>query len=215
MHFHVITLFKDAIESYVNESIVGRAKGEKKIKVTYYNPRHFAGKKVGYVDGKPYGGGPGMVLQALPIVKSVEKALSSAKSRKKVKVIILSPNGTQFTNDYAHKLSKNVEHIILIAGRYEGIDSRVNKILRAEEISAGPYILTGGELPAAMIIDAVSRQLKGVLGNFESREESRIAGSEVYTRPEVLEYKGKKYKVPRVLLSGNHAKIKEWKAKHT
>ncbi len=212
MHFHVITLFKEAIESYVNESILGRAQGEGKIKVSYYNPREFAEDKVAYIDGKPYGGGPGMVLQALPMVRAAAKAIENAvRSSKKPKVILFSPSGKQFTNEYAQKLAKNYKDIILISGRYEGIDGRVKKILKAEEVSVGPYVLTGGEIPAAIVIDSVSRQIPGVLGNFDSREEARASSSEVYTRPEVLEYKGKKYRVPKVLLSGNQKKIDEWK----
>lgn len=226
MHFHVITLFKEGIDSYLNESILGRAKGEGKIKVTYYNPREFTDKKVAYIDGKPYGGGPGMVLQALPFIKAVEAALTvkkrpskergsteASRPNVKTKVIIFSPQGKQFTNEYARNLVKKYTNIILIAGRYEGIDARVRKILKAEEISVGPFVLTGGEIPAAIVIDAVSRQLEGVLGNFNSREEARTAAKETYTRPEVLLYKGKKYRVPKVLLSGDHKKIEEWKKK--
>jgi len=243
MHFHVITLFKDAVDSYVNESILGRAQGEGKIKVSYYNPREFSEKKVAYIDGKPYGGGPGMVLQALPFIKAVEKALKGKKrpseamterergnteasklnvgsteaSRPNVrtKVILFSPRGKQFTNEYAKKLAKNYKDIVLIAGRYEGIDARVKKVLKAEEVSVGPYVLTGGEIPAAIVIDTVARQLPGVLGNFGSREEARVASGEVYTRPEILEHKGKKYRVPKVLLSGHAKKIEEWRKKNS
>lgn len=216
MRFHVITLFKDSIDSYVNESILGRARGEGKISVFYYNPRDFTPplkgkKKPGYVDGKPYGGGPGMVLEALPLIKAAEKALLG---KKKTKVILFSPSGKQFTTAYAKKLAKEKEDIVLIAGRYEGVDARVKKILKAEEISVGPYVLTGGEIPAAVLIDSVSRQIPGVLGNFDSREETRVSTSKTYTRPEVLEHKGKKYRVPKVLLSGDHKKIEAWKRKN-
>lgn len=217
MRFHVITLFKDAIESYLNESILGRAKGEGKIKVNYYNPRDYAeplksGKKVSYVDGRPYGGGPGMVMEAMPVVKAVEQALKK-QSKNKTKIIIFSPKGKQFTNEYARKIAKNYRDVILISGRYEGIDARVKKILKAEEVSVGPYVLTGGEIPAVIVIDAVSRQLEGVLGNFDSLEEDRVLNSEVYTRPEIITYKKKKYKVPKVLLSGDHKKIEKWRMK--
>jgi len=99
----------------------------------------------------------------------------------------------------------------LICGRYEGIDARVDKILKTKKVSIGDYVLTGGEIPAMILIDSISRQVKGVLGNFDSREEERVSSSEIYTRPEVLEYKGKKYKVPKVLLSGNHKDIEAWK----
>lgn len=212
MRFHVITLFPESIEPYVESSILGRARAQKLIEVRYYDPRDFSEKQLAYVDGKPYGGGPGMVLQALPFVCAAEKALAIArkKSRKKPKVILLSPGGKPFDNTYARKLAK-LDDVVLLAGRYEGLDARVKKILKAEEVSVGPYVLTGGELPAAIIIDATARQLEGVLGNFDSLEDSRTASSDVYTRPEVLEHNGKKYRVPGVLLSGNHAAMEVWR----
>ena len=108
-----------------------------------------------------------------------------------------------------------LKDIILISGRYEGIDTRVKKILKAEEVSIGDYVLTGGELPAMVVIDAIARQIPGVLGKFESVEENRITASEIYTRPEIISYKGKKYKVPKILLSGHMANIEKWKTKRT
>jgi len=129
----------------------------------------------------------------------------------KVKIIFFLPSGKQFDTTYAKKISKKFTDIILICGRYEGIDARVKKIFKCEEISVGPFVLTGGELPAEILIDCISRQVEGVLGNFDSLEESRVASSDVYTRPEILEYRGKKYRVPKVLLSGDHKKIEEWK----
>jgi tRNA (guanine37-N1)-methyltransferase len=160
-----------------------------------------------------------MVIQALPVIKAIEKAKSNcslirANRRivEKVKIIWLSPGGKQFETGTAKKLVK-FKHLIIICGRYEGIDARVKKAFKVEEISIGPYVLTGGELPAMAIIDSVSRQVEGVLGNFDSREEERVSSSDVYTRPEVLEYKGKKLRVPKVLLSGHRAKIEEWKKK--
>lgn len=209
--FHIITLFPEVIDAYANVSILGRAQREKKIKVKTYTPRDFSGGDIyTRVDGKPYGGGPGMVMQALPILKAVAKARGKKKS---AKVYILSPQGKQFTNAIAQKIAKEHKDIILIAGRYEGIDARVKKILHAENISVGPYVLTGGELPALSVVDAVARQIDGVLGKDESREETRAASAEVYTRPEILIHKGKRYAVPKVLLSGNHKKIEEWRAK--
>lgn len=219
MHFHVISIFPDLVASYLSESILARAIKEKKIKVSFYNPRDFAKaspaqkvKEKPYlrVDDKPYGGGPGMVMEALPILKAVEKAKSKIKG-KKIKVIFFAPNAKKFDTPYAKGVSKKYTDIILICGRYEGIDARVKKILKAEEVSIGDYVLTGGEIPAMILIDSISRQIEGVLGNFDSREEERVASSEVYTRPEVLEFKGKKYKVPKVLLSGNHKLIEEWR----
>lgn len=162
------------------------------------------------VDDKPYGGGPGMVIQADPVIKAIEKALKKAK---KAKIIFFSPGGKKFTTEYAKKSVKKYTDIILICGRYEGIDARVRKVFKTEDISVGDYVLTGGEIPAMILIDSISRQIEGVLGNFDSREEERIASSDVYTRPEVLVHKGRKYLVPAVLLSGDHAKIDLWRSK--
>ena len=180
-----------------------------KIKVKFYNPRDFTRDKHRQVDDKPYGGGPGMVIKAEPVLKAVAKAITR---QEKTKVIILSPRGKQFTNADAFSWSKKYTNLVLIAGHYEGIDGRVKKVLKATEISVGPYILTGGELPAMMIVDAVTRQIPGVLGKSESLEEKRVTNGEVYTRPEEIIFQGKKYKVPKVLLSGDHKKIEEWKS---
>ena len=208
MTFHIITLFGGAFDSYINESIIARAVKAGKIKIKLYNPRDFTKDKHKRVDQKPYGGGPGMVIEAQSVLKAVDKAVGR---KKKVKIIFLTPSGKQFDNTYAKKLSKNYKDIVIIAGRYEGIDARVRKILKAESLTVGPYVLTGGELPAMIILDAVSRQIKGVLGNADSIEEDRISSSDVYTRPEVLTYKGKKYRVPKVLLSGHHKDIDKWR----
>lgn len=210
MTYHIITLFPDAFTSYLGQSILARAIEAKTIDVKIYNIRDFTTDKHRKADDRPYGGGPGMVMYALPILKAVEKI---KKTKPKAKVILFSAQGKQFTNVMARSLSKKHKDIILIAGHYEGIDARVTKILKAEEVSIGPYILTGGELPAMILVDSISRQIKGVLGKSESLEEDRIASSEVYTRPEILEYKGKKYRVPKVMLSGNHKKIEEYKQK--
>lgn len=187
-----------------------RAIEDKKIKVSFYNPRDFAENKHKRIDRPPYAGGPGMVIQAEPVIRAIDKAKSKGKN---AKIIFLSPNGKQFSNEYARKISKSFKHVIIICGRYEGIDARVKKVFKLDEISVGPFVLTGGELPAMMIIDVVSRHVEGVLGNFDSIEERRVSTSEVYTRPEVFEYKGKSYRVPKVLLSGHQAKIEEWKKK--
>ncbi len=209
MHFHIVTLFPDSFSSYFSESILKRALEDKKIKVSFYNPREFTKNKHKRIDQKPYGGGPGMVIQAEPVVRAIAKA----KGRKRnVKIIFFSPGGAQFDTSYAKKITKKYKNVVLVCGRYEGIDARVRKIFRAEEISIGPYTLTGGELPAMVVLDCMSRQVEGVLGNFSSREEERIASRDVYTRPDVFTYKKKKYKVPQVLLSGNHKKIDEWRS---
>lgn len=228
MHFHVITLFPEVIDAYAGVSILGRAQKEKKLTVKSYQLRDFVTNPVkprgGHgagtwvykkVDERPYGGGPGMVLQAEPFVRAVEKL---RRKNPKAKVLITAVGGKLLTNAYAKKLSKHKD-VIVLCGRYEGIDARVKKILRAEEVSVGPYILTGGELPALTIIDAAARQIPGVLGKLESLEEGRVASHEVYTRPEVLEHKDakgkiKKYRVPKVLLSGNHAHMDAWKKRN-
>jgi tRNA (guanine37-N1)-methyltransferase len=213
MHFHIITLFPKSFDSYLGESILKRAIEDKKIKVSLYNPRDFADNKHDRIDRKPYGGGPGMVIQALPVIKAIEKAFSKIKKNKKakIKIIFLSPSGKQFDTAYAKAAAKKYTDIIIISGRYEGIDARVKKIFKTEDVSVGPFVITGGELAAMLIIDSVSRQSEGVLGDINSLEESRNASSDVYTRPDVFEYKKKKYKVPKVLLSGNHKMIEEWR----
>lgn len=213
IHFHIITLFPESIEPYLKSSIIGRAQAAKKIKVSFYDPKKFTRDKYGRVDRRPYGGGPGMVLEPDAILRAAEKALRRAKGkRQKAKVIFFSTDGTQLDEAMAKRLSKS-ENILLIAGHYEGVDARVQKILKAKKVSMGPFVLTGGELPAATLIDAVSRFVSGVLGKAESLEASRIASPEVYTRPETLVWKGRKYKVPAVLRSGHHANIDAWKKK--
>jgi tRNA (guanine37-N1)-methyltransferase len=243
--FHVITIFPETFDSYLKESIIGRAIKNKKVKVKFYNPRKYLpNKKNNYkpVDDKPYGGGPGMVMRAEPILKAVEKVLlkiskvssgpriSGAPTparpaqklsnlKKKILIVNFIPSAEKFTTKLAKNYAKKYTDIILITGRYEGIDARVDKILKTKKISIGDYVVTGGELPAMILIDSISRQVDGVLGKNESREEERISCSEVYTRPEILKYpfkkiqgkKSKNYKVPKVLLSGNHKEIEEWK----
>lgn len=208
MNFHVITLFPEVIDAYTQASILGRAQKDKKLKVKTYQLRDTAGNKWGKVDERPYGGGPGMVLRAEPVIKAVQKIAKG----KKVKVIITAAGGKPLTNAYAKSLLK-YKDVIIVCGRYEGLDVRAKKALKAEEVSVGPYILTGGEVPAMAIIDAAARQIPGVLGKFESLEESRVASHDMYTRPEVLKVKGKSFRVPKVLLSGHHAKMDEWKQK--
>jgi len=233
-------------DSYLKESILGRAIKEKKIKITFLNPRKFVTgkyKKVwpdgnisAQVDDRPYAGGPGMVMRAEPIIKAVESIKTSILKRflkssdeggrgarlqksfqnlrsPKIVVVNFIPSAEKFTTKEAKNFSKKYTDIILICGRYEGIDSRVDKILKTKKISIGDYVLTGGEIPAMVVIDSVSRQVEGVLGNFNSREEERISSSEVYTRPEILKYKNKNYRVPKVLLSGNHKDIENYKNK--
>lgn len=219
MKFSVITLFPDLCKAYTDASILGRAqkteKGEgakhrgKKLSVAYYNPRDFARNKHKKVDDRPYGGGPGMVMYAEPILRAWEKAVGgNSKSKNlKIKTFILSPRGKKFDAKLAKAYASKYDHLVIISGRYEGIDARVKKILKADEVSVGDYVLTGGELPALTIIDAVARHIPGVLGRFDSLEDERVSSGEMYTRPESFTYKSKEYKVPSVFLSGNHARI--------
>lgn len=216
--FHIVSIFPEMVRAYCEASILGRAQEKKLIEVSYVDPRTFAQNKWGKVDDRPYAGGPGMVMMVDPLVRALERTAKSIARRKntKTKIIVFSPSGKQFTNAYAKVLVKKYTDIVLIAGRYEGIDARVKKIFKAEEVSVGPFVLTGGEVPAMIVVDACARQIEGVLGTYESLEEERpLAGQsaspECYTRPEVYEWKGKKYRVPKVLLGGDHKKIEEWR----
>ncbi len=229
MKFHLVTLFEEACDAYLSASIIGRARKEKKISVKYQNPRDFvAGKAGSYkkVDDRPYGGGPGMVMQALPVVKAVEKALGgetpklimsgrrTSRHGRKAVIVWFKPGVKQFTNKDADALAK-FDDVVLVCGRYEGIDERAKKILKTlapvKEFAVGEAVYTGGEVPALAVVDAVTRRLPGVLGKDASVEERRIASRAVYTRPETILYKGKKYRVPKVLQTGHHAKIDEWR----
>ena len=216
MNFHIITLFPEMFDSYLSESILKRAQDAGLISVSFYNPRDFSQDKHKSVDDKPYGGGPGMVMMVEPILKAWEKAVSQnfvskIFNQKKIKTYIFSPGGEKFTTQIAKQNASEYTDIVLICGRYEGVDSRIKKITGAEELSIGDYVLTGGELPAMVVLDSMSRQIPGVLGKFESLEEERISSHEMYTRPEHYRYKSKTYSVPEVLVSGNHKKIEEYK----
>lgn len=235
MTFHIITLFPHIFDSYLGESILGRAQKNKKLKVRFYNPRDFmkptktqAKNEKPYIriDAKPYGGGAGMVLQAEPILKAFQKSEKNIKNRKK-KVVIFSAKGKPFNQKMAYDWANKYEDLIFITGRYEGIDERVKKALKAEEVSIGSYVLTDGDIAAMVAYSAVARLIPGVIKLESLEEESHWnlllknekegklgeSGLEYphYTRPEVLEYKGKKYRVPKILLSGNHKKIEEWR----
>jgi len=219
MHFHVITLFPEVCQTYTDSGVLGRAqktdKGRgakvrgKKIQVSYYTPRDFTTDKHRKVDDKPYGGGPGMVMKAEPIIKAWEKAVGRKRDISKVKTLIMSPRGRSFTQSCAKEYVQKYDHLVLICGRYEGIDARVVEALGAEEISIGDFILTGGELPALSIIDATARQIAGVLGAHESLEEERATTGETYTRTEEFIYKKKLFSVPKVFVGGNHAEIEK------
>lgn len=212
MTFHIITLFPHAFDSYIGESIIKRAIEDRAIKIKFYDPKDFEPNPKKRVDDKPYGGGPGMVIRALPVIKAIEKAKRAA-GKNAAKIIFLSPSGTQFTNTYAAATAKKYTHVIIVCGRYEGIDARVKKAFKMEDVSVGPFVLTGGELPATLMLDVIARRVPGVLGSLDSLEESRVASPDVYTRPEFFDYKGKTLRVPKILLSGDHKKIDEWRGK--
>jgi tRNA (guanine37-N1)-methyltransferase len=221
IHFHIVSLFPDSIEPYLQSSILGKAREKGLVKVSFYDPKKYTRDKYGRVDRRPYGGGPGMVLEPDAILRAVDAAIkavnkgpSFVKKQRTVlwkpEIFFFSTDGKVFDEADAKKYSKK-KHIIMICGRYEGVDARVQKILKAKLVSVGPYVLTGGELPAATLVDAISRFVPGVLGKAESLEASRVSSPEVYSRPEILTWKGKKYRVPKVLLSGNHADIDSWR----
>jgi tRNA (guanine37-N1)-methyltransferase len=221
MRFDIITIFPKIFDSYFDESIIKRAREKKLIQIKIRNLRDFTRDKHRKIDDKPYGGGAGMVLMAEPILRAVSKIKSKIKNQKS-KIVIFSAKGKQFTQRIAYDWAKNYKHLILISGRYEGIDERVKKILKADEISVGPYVLTDGDAAAMLIISAITRLIPGVI-NWESLEEesyfNRLVKKEKekaleyphYTRPEVLVYKNRKYRIPKILLSGNHKKIDEWR----
>jgi tRNA (guanine37-N1)-methyltransferase len=210
LRFGVVSLFPNAFESYLGESILKRAQEDGKLTVSFANPRDYADNTWRRIDRPPYGGGPGLVIQALPVATAVARL---TRRGSKPTVIFFSPGGTQFDNAYAKRLARSGKDIILVCGRYEGIDARVKRMIRMQEISVGPFVLTGGEVPAMIVIDAVARQRKGILGNFDSVEERRVSSHDSYTRPEAILYRGKTYRVPKVLLSGDHQAIARFKEK--
>jgi tRNA (guanine37-N1)-methyltransferase len=234
MTYHIVTLFPQSFDSYLNESILKRAQEDGKIRVKFYNPRDFAlpagvkGKKKSLqkmtyaerrVDDRPYGGGPGMVIEALPVIRAIDAAIGTKiktpAGKRSTKIIFFSPSGKSCDTAYVKSVAHKYTDIVLVCGRYEGIDARVKKAFNMEDVSVGPFVLTGGELPAMILLDTISRQIPGVLGDINSLEENRVAAGDVYTRPEVIEYKGKKYRVPKILLSGDHKRIEEWKTNIT
>jgi tRNA (guanine37-N1)-methyltransferase len=210
MQFDIISVIPSAF-GYLDQSILGRAQKQKKIKVKVHDLRKWTTDKHRTVDDRPYSGGPGMVLKVEPLHKAIKAV---RKKRGKVKVILMSAKGKPFTQAIARQWIK-LNQIVFIAGRYEGVDERIMKDVD-EEISTGEYVLTGGELPAMAIIDAVARLLPGVLGKDESsvdesHSQKGILEYPQYTRPEVF----KRRRVPKELLSGSHRIISEWRKVHT
>lgn len=216
MTFHIITIFPEIFDSYFNESIIKRAQKNKLIDIKTYNLREWTTDKHKTVDDTPYGGGAGMVMKADVLYRAVSDIKSKVKSQKS-KVILFSAKGKRWKQARAKEWSQDYTDIIMICGRYEGVDERILKFID-EEVSIGDYVLTGGELGAMVLVDSIARLLPGVLGNddssiSESHSTPGLLEYPQYTRPEVLEINGKKYKVPKVLLSGNHAEISAWRRK--
>ncbi len=237
MKFDIITIFPEMFNSYFSESILGRAQKEKLIDIETHSLRKYTTDKHQIVDDTPYGGGAGMIMKVEPIFNCVQniKDVKNKQKNVKTRVILFSAKGKRYTQRDAERLTE-YDSLIFICGRYEGVDERVAEYIADEEISIGDYVLTGGEVPAMVLIDSVSRLIPGVLGNVKSlKEESHrnvrnIQDNKItklikeqqiqqakryleypqYTKPE--EFNG--WKVPKVLLSGNHKKIKDWRQKH-
>ena len=209
MRFHIMTLFPDIFNSYMNESIMKRAVDKGSIEVYIYNIRDFSNNKHKKVDDYPFGGGAGMLMTPQPIYDTYMHIVNT-HDIKNPRVIYLTPKGKVHSQEIAQDMSMN-DDIILLCGHYEGIDQRIIDLIVTDEISIGDYVLTGGELPALILIDSISRLIPGVLSQNESFEEESFKDNLLeyphYTRPR--EFMG--MKVPDVLLSGNHKKIEQWR----
>ncbi|MFA5954794.1 MAG: tRNA (guanosine(37)-N1)-methyltransferase TrmD [Patescibacteria group bacterium] len=225
MRIDIVTLFPHIFDSYFNESILKRARQSSLVEVCIHNIRDYTVDRHHTTDDRPYGGGAGMVMMAEPILKTVAMIVHKDGKRKlRRKVVVLSAKGKPFSQTLAYRYAKNYDELIFISGRYEGIDERVTKILKAEEVSIGPYITTDGDVAAMVLVSAVARLVPGVIREESLAEESHgdaLVKEETeencqleyphYTRPEVLIWKGKKYRVPKVLLSGDHSNIDKWR----
>ncbi len=213
--FDVITIFPEIFEAYFRESIIKKASDRRLLKINVHDLRKWAKDRHKTVDDRPFGGGRGMVMKVEPLYRAV-KSLKKKNSR----VVLFTPRGKKFDQKTASRFSKK-KHLILICGRYEGVDERVARNIADEEVSIGDYVLMGGELPAMAVIESVARLIPGVLGKKDLLKE-RITKKggfleyPQYTRPEAFKpKKGKAWKVPDVLLSGNHEKIAEWRRKRS
>ena len=224
----VISIFPELVTQYAQAGLLGKAQKRKLLRVLAHNPRDAATDRHRTVDALPYGGGAGMVLQALPILKTAGGLLGKKSPGRSRKIVVLSAKGALFTQRTAMRWAKDLRHLVLITGRYEGIDERVKRVLGAQEFSVGSYVLSDGDVAAMVVISAIARLLPGVI-KWESleeeshwnllkrKEESLGRGVEYphYTRPESFMFRGKRYRVPKVLLSGDHKKIASWRASHT
>ncbi|RMF94401.1 MAG: tRNA (guanosine(37)-N1)-methyltransferase TrmD [Candidatus Schekmanbacteria bacterium] len=211
MIVHIVTIFPNSFDGYLNQSILKKAIEKKLIEIDIIDLRDYAEGKHRVVDDYPFGGEAGMVMKPEPIFRCIEKI---KEKNPKAKVIFLTPDGKLYNQEIVKELSKE-EEIILLCGRYKGVDERVRKSLVDMEISIGNYVVSGGELPAMIVVDSVMRMLPGALGNMESAESDSfykgLLGAPVYTRP--AEFRN--MKVPSILLSGNHKEIRKWKIKES
>ncbi len=230
--FHIITIFPEALEGYLNSSIIKRARDKKRIAIKMYHLRDFTNDAHKTVDDRPFGGGPGMVLMVEPLTRAIKKILGKdfkfntegklIVNKDKYRIIFFDARGEQFTQEIARsfipkiKNKKYTTHVILVCGHYEGIDERIKENCSTDQISIGPYVLSGGEAPAMVVIDAITRLIPGVLGNEESVEETRsVKGYAVYTRPRAFSpKKGVAWDVPEVLFGGDPKKIDAWRKEH-
>lgn len=243
MRFDIITIFPRIFDSYFGESILRRAQKRGLVKIVTHDLRKYTKDKHRKVDDTPYGGGAGMVMMAEPILRAVEAVLKSGRKTRKTLVVLFSAKGKSFNQKNAYQLAQKYNRIVFVTGRYEGIDERAAIILKREvtksyavdfaELSIGPYVLTDGDVAAMVVVSAVARLIPGVIRTESLAEESHwstLLKSELrtinykpettleyphYTRPETLVYKNKKYRVPKVLLSGNHANITKWRNSKT
>ncbi|MDZ4244222.1 MAG: tRNA (guanosine(37)-N1)-methyltransferase TrmD [Candidatus Doudnabacteria bacterium] len=224
MRFDIITIFPNIFKSFLNEALIARAQKKKIVKINIHNLRKWTMDNHKTVDDRPYGGGAGMVMMVEPIMKAVK----DLKKRKKAKVIVFSAKGKKFDQAMARRFVK-LDQLILICGRYEGIDERVAEYVADEEVSIGDYVLFGGEVPAMVAMEAVTRLLPGAVGKQASiedesfkhvkgitkKQEARFIEYPHYTRPEKVKINSRVRGVPKVLLTGNHKAIEQWRTKHS
>jgi tRNA (guanine37-N1)-methyltransferase len=216
MKFDIITIFPEIFESYFGESIIKRANVAGAIEIEVHNLREYSTNKHRNIDDTPAGGGAGMVMQVAPIFRSVQSIKSKVESEKlNTRTILFSAKGKRYTQKDAHRLAE-YDQLIFICGRYEGVDERVAQHVADEEISIGDFVLTGGEIPAMLVVDSITRLLPGVLGNEksaveESHSEEGYLEFPQYTKPE--EFNG--WEIPKVLLGGNHKEIEKWRKQNS
>ncbi len=215
MKIHLLTIFPDMFDSYLKEGMLRRAIDKGYIEVFIHNLRDWTHDRHRSVDDTPYGGGAGMLMKIEPLYQAIKEITKDWGEDRRKKVLLLSASGKKWQQSLAKNYAKKIDELLLICGRYEGVDARIKKFIDGE-ISVGDYVLTGGELPALIMIDSISRLIPGVLGNKESIVEESHSDKEwleypQYTRPEVFEADGKKMRVPKVLIQGDHAKIKQWR----